>query len=128
MNSQIQRKKISFIYRLKFAEHKTICLCIDVYRKYEGNDYDKIYEVSSELEIKKLEINNILNEKYKDIIENPDFERDYYSRTAVGVYKNGHYSIRLMKWLAYYDRSYDENINYYDLLGSISYSYICKYT
>ena len=24
-----------------------------------------------------------------------------------------------MKWICYYDRSYYENINYYDLLGSI---------
>ena len=24
-----------------------------------------------------------------------------------------------MKWLAYYDRSYYENINYYDMMGSI---------
>ena len=24
-----------------------------------------------------------------------------------------------MKWICYYDRSYYENINYYDLMGSI---------
>ena len=27
-----------------------------------------------------------------------------------------------MKWICYYDRSYYENINYFDLMGSI-----CKY-
>ena len=30
--------------------------------------------------------------------------------------------IVLMKFICYYDRSYYENINYYDLMGSI-----CKY-
>ena len=44
-------------------------------------------------------------EKYKDMLEYPDFEQDYFSRTAIGIYKNGHDSIRLMKWLAYNDRS-----------------------
>ena len=32
--------------------------------------------------------------------ENPDFEQDYWSRTAEGIYKIGHDSIRLMKWLS----------------------------
>ena len=54
------------------------------------------------------------------MLENPDFEQNYWSRTATGVYKkNGHDSIRLMKWICYYDRSYYENINYYDLMGSL---------
>ena len=50
---------------------------------------------------------------------NRDFERDYWSRTAKGIYKIGHDSIRLMKWICYYDRPYYENINYYNLTGSI---------
>ena len=54
--------------------------------------------------------------------ENPDFEQDHWSKTAVGIYKVGHDSIRLMKWLIYYDRSYYDNINYYGLMGSL-----CKY-
>ena len=49
-------------------------------------------------EIKK--INNILIKKYKDMCENPDFEQDYYSRTAIGLYEIEHDSIRLLKWLA----------------------------
>ena len=53
------------------------------------------------------------------MLENPDFEQDHYSRTSTGVYKIGHDSIRLMKGLAYYDRSYYKNINYYDLMGSV---------
>ena len=54
--------------------------------------------------------------------ENPDCEIDYWSRTAQGVYKIGHDSTRLMKWLIYYDRSDHDNLNYSDLMGSI-----CKY-
>ena len=40
--SKIQRKKINFINRLKYAEQKIFCICIYVYKIYEGNDYDKI--------------------------------------------------------------------------------------
>ena len=43
--SKVQRKKINFTNRLKYAEQKTFCICIDVYKIYEGNDYDEIYEV-----------------------------------------------------------------------------------
>ena len=31
------------------------------------------------------------------MLENPDFEQDYGSRTAEGIYKIGHFSIRLVK-------------------------------
>ena len=51
--------------------------------------------------------------------EFPDFEQDYHSRTTKGIYKIGHDSIRLMKCLTYYDRSYCENIHFYDLTVSI---------
>ena len=107
---------------MKYAEVKIFCICIDVYKIYEGDDFDEIYKILSILKIKKLKINNILIEKYKDMIKNPDFEQNYWSRTARGIYKIGHDSIRLMKWICYYDRSYYENINYFDLMGSI-----CKY-
>ena len=120
--SKIQRKNINFINRLKYAEQKIFCICIDVYKIYEGDDYNEIFKVLSALKNKKLKINNILIEKCKDMIRNPDFEQNYWSRTAKGIYKIGHVSIRLMKWICYYDRSYYENINYFDLMGSI-----CKY-
>ena len=58
-------------------------------------------------------------ENYKNMLEKSDFEHDYWSRTAEDIYKNGHDSNRLMKWLAFYDKSYYENTNYYDLMGSI---------
>ena len=53
------------------------------------------------------------------MLENPDFQQDNWSSTAIGIYKIGQNSIRLLKWLAYYDRSYYENINYYDMMGKI---------
>ena len=94
-------------------------ICIDVYKIYEGDVYDEIYEVLSTLKNKKLKVNNIIIEIYKDMIKNPDFEQNYWSRTATGIYKIGLDSIRLMKWICYFDRSYYENINYYDLMGSL---------
>ena len=120
--SKIQRKKINFINRLKYAEVKIFSICVDLYKIYEGDDYDKIYEVLSILKNKKLKINNILIEKYIDMLENPNFEQNKYSLTSSGIYKIGHDSLRLMKWICYYDRSYYENINYYDMMGSI-----CRY-
>ena len=39
--------------RLKFAEQKIFCLCLELYQLYEGKDYDRIYEVLSTL--KKIE-------------------------------------------------------------------------
>ena len=53
------------------------------------------------------------------MLENPDFEQDYWSRTAEGIYKTGRDSTRLMKWLAHYDKSFCGIINYYELMGSI---------
>ena len=50
--SKIQRKKVNFIDRLKYAEQKIFCICIDIYKIYEGDDSDKIYEVLSALKIK----------------------------------------------------------------------------
>ena len=40
------------------------------------------------------------------MIINPNSEQDYWSRTARGLYKIGHDSKRLMKWICYYDRLY----------------------
>ena len=114
-----QRKKINFMNRLKYAEVKIFSICVDVYKIYEGDDYDKIFEVLSTLKNKKLKINKTLIDIYKDMLKKPNFEQNKYSITSTDIYKIAHDSIRLMKWICYYDRSYYENINYYDLLGSI---------
>ena len=47
--SKIQRKGINFINRLKYAELKMFCICVDVYKIYECDEYDEIYEVLSTL-------------------------------------------------------------------------------
>ena len=49
-------------------------------------------------------------------------ERYYWWRTAESIYKIEHDRIRLMKCLIYYDRSYYDSMNYFDLMG-----FICKY-
>ena len=70
---------------------------VDVYKIYESNKFDKIFEVLSRLKNKKIEINIILIEKYKDILENPNFEQNQYSITSTGIYKIGDFSKRIMK-------------------------------
>ena len=61
--SKIQRKRIYFINRLEYAELKIFCICVGVYRSYEGNGYNKIYEILSTLKNKNLKMNKILIEK-----------------------------------------------------------------
>ena len=117
--SKIQRKKIDFMNRLKYAEVKIFSICVDLYKFYEADDFDEMYRVLSTLKNKKLKIDNILIEIYKEMLKNHKFEQNKYSRTSSGIYKKGHDSIRLMKWICYYDRSYYENRNYFDLLASI---------
>ena len=46
------------------------------------------------------------------MLEKPDFEQDYWSRTAMGKYKVAHDSIRLLKRLVSFDRSCYVNIIY----------------
>ena len=78
--------------------------------------YKKFYLTSK---LKKNKINNTLKEKYKDMNENPVFEQDYWSRTAIYFHKNGYDSIRLLNWICFYDRSHYENIYYFDLMASV---------
>ena len=62
-------------------------------------------------EIKKLKTNNISIENYEKMMKVPDFEQNYYSRTAIGNFRIGHVIIRIVTWLAYHDKNYG-NINY----------------
>ena len=68
--SEIQRKKINFISTIKYAEVKLSCISVDVHRIYEGNDFDKIYEVLTTLKNKKLKINNTLIETKRLVRKN----------------------------------------------------------
>ena len=52
--SEIQRKKDNFNNRLKNAERKLFCICVDVYKTNDGYDFDKINEVLSTIKNKKL--------------------------------------------------------------------------
>ena len=47
--SKIQRKEINFINRLKYAEVKIFSICVDVYKIYESDDFDELFQVSSTL-------------------------------------------------------------------------------
>ena len=86
---------------------------------FEGTDFGNIYEVLSTLKKKNFKRNNMIIEEYENNSEKPDFEQDYCSKTGIGIYKIGQDSIRLLKWLAYYNRSYYVNINFFDSLGSV---------
>ena len=98
MNSQkYKEKKINFINRLKYAEVKIFSICVDLYKIYEGNDYDERCKILSTLKNKKLKINNILIEIYEDMLRNPNFEQNKYSITSTDIYRIGHDSIRLKK-------------------------------
>ena len=77
---------------------KKFCICIEVIKTYEGNDYNEIFEVLSKLKNEKLKINKVLIEKYKDLLENPDFEQDNNPKTALGIYKFEHDNNRLLEW------------------------------
>ena len=78
MNSlRYNGRKLFFLNRLKYAV-KIFSICVDVYKSYEGDDFDKIYEVLSTLKYKKLKINNTLVEIHKEMLKNPNFEQNRY--------------------------------------------------
>ena len=41
-----------------------------------------------------------------------DFEKKFYTRTAKRIYEIVHDSVRLLKYMADYDKSYYENLKY----------------
>ena len=77
---------MNFIKRLRYAEKKIICLCIDVYKRNDGDDFNGSFEVLITSRSKKVTIKNDSFEKYKEMDEG--FEQKYFSRTAKGGYKN----------------------------------------
>ena len=64
----------------------------------------KIFEVLTTLKIKKLNINNTFIKK-KDLLEKPDLEHYFWSRTSTGIYRIGHHCVRFSKWLVFHDRA-----------------------
>ena len=61
MNSVKYKEKIIFINSLKNAEVKIFSIRVDVYKIFEGDDFDKIYEVLSTIKIKKIKKKRYLN-------------------------------------------------------------------
>ena len=114
--TELQRKKIGFINRLKYAQHKILCIYIDLYKLYEVNDFIQFFDVLSRIRDRKLRIKIEVTEKNKNIDEK--FGQSHYYRTAIGIYKIGHNSSRLEKWIAYYHRYYP-NMICFDLMTSI---------
>ena len=53
------------------------------------------------------------------MIENPNFEQNYWSIRSENIYKIAHDSITLTKWLIFHDRFFYDNINYFALMGSV---------
>ena len=39
-NTKSHREKLDFINRLKYAQKKILCISIDVYKLFEGNDFN----------------------------------------------------------------------------------------
>ena len=58
--SKIWRKKTNFIDRLKYAQPKIFCICIDIHKINESSEFKKIFEVVVELKNKKLKSKKIL--------------------------------------------------------------------
>ena len=57
------------------------------------------------------------------MLQNPNFEQNKNLIISTGIYKIGHDSIRLMKWICYHDRLFYENISYYDTMARV-YKYL----
>ena len=57
-----QRKRINFINRLNYAEHRKFWICVDVYKLYDGIDFVKKNEVLSTLR-EKIQNKQPLNRK-----------------------------------------------------------------
>ena len=62
---------------------------------------------------RKLNIKNQIVEKYRNMDE--ECEKNHYYKTAKGFYRKGLDSIRLIKWMAYYDKDFENKI-YSDLM------------
>ena len=74
---KIQRKK-KFYKSLDICRSQEIFLCVDLYKIYEGDDYDEIYKVLSTLKNENIRINITLIEIYKDMMINSDIEQNYW--------------------------------------------------
>ena len=42
-----KEKRTNFLNQLKYAEQKIFSICIDVYKIYEGDDFNEMYKTST---------------------------------------------------------------------------------
>ena len=64
MTEKSFRKKINFIIRLKFAQHKLFCISVNVYKIHEGDEFEEFFEVLSKFQKKKLKFQTKFVEKH----------------------------------------------------------------
>ena len=112
---KIQRKRqAKFSNRFKYAELKISVICMDVMQIYCGSSESLIAAILLLLKKSKLNFNNIIFEKYCNMLYySVEVANDY----AKGVWAYGYEALRLVKWLLI-DKYYD-NINYFDLIYTI---------
>ena len=65
-----QRKRLKFSSRLKYAEKKLIVFASDVMQIYDGEDYNRMLEVLSQIKNKKLNIKKDLIKYYNEMDSN----------------------------------------------------------
>ena len=79
----------------------------------------KKYKFLSNLENEILKNNEILIDKFKDMLEYPVFAQIYNSRKPEVIQENGYGGVLLTIWFAFSDRSYSESLNYFHLMTSV---------
>ena len=115
-----QRKKLTFASRIKYAEQKLITIAIEIIQIYDGEDYNKMFEVLSQIKKKKLNIKKDFIKYYNEMDSN--YQQTQISLSQKNIYKISCESIRLMKFLC--QKDYTSNINYHDFMASVLYALI----
>ena len=111
--TKLQRKRLAnFSNRFKYAELKISVICMDVMQLYRESNPNLIAAILLLLKKSKLNFNNILFEKYNNLLN-----YDSNNVDANGVWLYGYEALRLVNWLQS-DKYYD-NINYFDLIYTI---------
>ena len=84
--TDIQRKKINFVKRLKHADRKKFMYLPRFIWKKADRIFDEIFKNLSQLKNKKFKKLKISLKKYKNMSERADFEQTFFSRPARSVY------------------------------------------
>ena len=84
---------------------------------YEDDDFIELFNVLLPVKIRKPSIRKELCEKQKVMHEN--FAQNKYSTSTKSNLKNKCYCIKLLKWMAYFDRCFDRK-SFSDSMASFS--------